>query len=533
MLQSPRNLKLILAYLCCYLASHWVTYIFVYTDFGVTPWNPETGLSFVFSALIGPFAFPAILAANLLGERIVNPLAELSGGLLRAVLYAGIYTAAGTLFAKIATTDRPGSIHHLLKLLLVASLAALAFGILLVVGIGWLYQMPSPRILSAIVTAATGDLIGIVTILPLFIVWQLMPPLNVLTWRTYSIMGAGAVVVITASVIVFGLDSTDQFKFFYLILVPVVACSLLYGFTGAALSVIASDVCMVAIIYLRDVTPGTATELQILMITLSVTGLLLGSVVSERSRLSLQLVESHQKLSDAQSRLLHASRVLLINEMASAIAHEINQPLSAIRNFTRAIQRSLSKKPLDRGKLESLIDAAVSQVDAASTIINDTRRFVRRDTSGGLVASVSDCVALCLRLLHAEVKKSEAEVRTDIPEHLRAMIPAVKLQQVLLNLIRNSIEAVEHADDRRIEISCVPSSEGFARLTVTDSGPGIPEDIRAELFRPFATSKETGLGLGLPLSLSIVNEYGGQLWIAQPGPGRTSIAFSLRTVVWK
>ena len=166
---------------------------------------------------------------------------------------------------------------------------------------------------------------------------------------------------------------------------------------GAALSIVATDFFMMTIISVREFEPGTATELQILMITLSATGLLLGSVVSERVRLSAELVESHQKLSAAQNRLLHASRVLLVNEMASAVAHEMNQPLSAVRNFIRAVQRLLPERELDRAKVGSLIDAAVAQVDAASAIINDTRRLVKRDAADQPTASVSESVDLCLQ----------------------------------------------------------------------------------------------------------------------------------------
>jgi two-component system sensor kinase FixL len=341
----------------------------------------------------------------------------------------------------------------------------------------------------------------------------------------------GALAIGTASFVVFGLDSTDQFKFFYLVLLPVVAFSLLHGFVGAALSVFASDLMMMAIIYGRDVAPGTATELQILMITLSATGLLLGSVVSERARLSKELLESHERLSDAQGRLLHASRVTLINEMASAIAHEINQPLSAIRNYCRAIQRLLPGRQIDSERLGSLVDAAVEQVDAASAIINETRRFVKRETPTAAEATLADSVALCFRLLRQEIRKSGVLVKVEVSPDLRAGIQPVKLQQVLLNLFRNSIEAMGGQDGGKIEVSACRSDDARIMVTVRDTGTGIPEGVRAELFSPFVTTKEHGLGLGLSLSRSIVNEHGGELWCDNSVPGETSISFTVREVM--
>ena len=119
---------------------------------------------------------------------------------------------------------------------------------------------------------------------------------------------------------------------------------------GAALSIVATDFFMMTIISVREFEPGTATELQILMITLSATGLLLGSVVSERSRLSAELVESHQKLSAAQNRLLHASRVLLVNEMASAVAHAM-----AVRE--RGADRAISSRGARRSRaMDPILD---------------------------------------------------------------------------------------------------------------------------------------------------------------------------------
>jgi two-component system, LuxR family, sensor kinase FixL len=520
-------LKVALAYLSGYMALHWVSYVFVYPDFGVTPWDPKTGLTFLTAILLGRLAFPIIFVATLVGQYLLYPYAPLSEDLIKSLLFSIIYTTSGLYFAKVTLGDRLGSIPQLLKLIVIAGITAVLYGVVVVVTVSWLHRMPSPWLLSAIITSATGDLIGTLTIVPLYLVWKSLPSVRPPDKRSYLIIAIGISVVAISSYVVFGLDSTDQFKFFYVVLLPVVAYSLLYGLTGAALSIIATDLCMIGIIYLRDVAPGTATELQILMITLSATGLLLGAVVTERSRLSLQLVESHQKLSDAQSQLLHASRVLLVNEMASAIAHEINQPLSAIRNFARTIKRLLPDKKVDRRKISALIDAAIAQVDSASAIINDTRKFVKRDTNERPSASVSDSVALCLRLLHGELKRSGAVVGLNIPADVYVLIQPVKLQQVLLNLLRNAIEALADRRPAIIEVSCSRTGDA-ARIEVTDSGPGIPPDLRSEMFRPFATSKETGLGLGLPLCRSIANDHGGELWIETSKPGQTTIAFTLR-----
>jgi signal transduction histidine kinase len=519
-------------YLGTYLVLHWATFVFVLPDFRVTPWNLETGLSFLVAYLWGPMTWPLLLTANIAGEYVTGYVSDVRGVLLRSTLYASAYAGFGALLAWWSSGNRQGSLPQILKFLALSAVAALLFGILLVGGISWMTRMPSPRILSAIVTSATGDMIGILSIVPLYFAYTAARSAGGIKKINLLHSAAGVLAIGVASFIVFGLDETDEFKVFYLILLPVVAIALSYGFIGAALSVFASDVMMMVIIYARDVAPATATELQILMITLSTTGLLLGSVVSDRTSLSSELLESHQKLNDAQARLLHSSRVMLINEMASAIAHEINQPLSAIRNYCRAIQRLLSNPLNDQQKLSSLVAAAVEQVDTASEIINETRRFVRREDPGAAKASVNDSIAICVRLLQHDIDKSKIRIRTTSPPELYAGIPPLKLQQVLLNLVKNSVEAIGDCDGI-IFVSTQRIDGGRIEISVRDTGVGIPEKIRADLFNPFVTTKEHGLGLGLSLSHSIVTDHGGELWCENSAPGSTTIRLTLReATIW-
>ena len=524
-------MQLVTAYLLLYMALHWISNIFVYPDFGVTPWDPKTGLSFLLAAILGPVSLPILFIVTSLGQYFITPYSDPLLTMARGFLFAGVYTLAGAIFARTSAADRQGSIPQVLKLLLVGTIAAIIYGILIVALIAWMNRMPSPWLLSAIVTSATGDLIGTATVVPLYIAWQLARPIAAPNLGSIVRLAVAGIVIFGASFVVFGLDSIDQFKFFYLLLLPIVAGALVYGFIGASLSVVATDLCMMAVISVRDLEPGTVTELQILMITLSATGLLLGSVVTERERLSLQLIESHQKLSDAQGRLLHASRVMLVNEMASAVAHELNQPLSAIRNFIRAVKRLLPDGNLDRDRIRTLIESAVTQVDVASTIINDTRQLVKRDADDAATASIVEGMELCLRLLQGELRKVHAEVVQEIDGDIHVHIPPVKLQQVLLNLLRNSLEAVEGRSPATIKITTTLVGSQLVQVTVRDSGSGFTEEIRSELFKPFATSKESGLGLGLNLSRSIIQDHGGELWIQDFGPNTTSIAFTLRRAV--
>jgi two-component system sensor kinase FixL len=177
------------------------------------------------------------------------------------------------------------------------------------------------------------------------------------------------------------------------------------------------------------------------------------------------------------------------------------------------------------------VGAAVEQVDAASSLINDTRRFVKRETPATAQASLADAVALCFRLLQQEVVRGGIHVKVDVSSDLLVGMQPVKLQQILLNLLRNSIEAMGERGCGKIEISASRSDDGRILVTVKDTGIGIDQGIRTELFRPFMTTKEHGLGLGLSLSRSIVNEHGGELWCESSVPGETCICFTLSEVM--
>jgi signal transduction histidine kinase len=525
---APGLLMRAVLYWLGYLVLHWGTFVFVLPEFKVTPWNPETGLSFLVAYLWGPATWPALLVANIAGEYITGYVSDVRGLLLRSVLYASAYTLFGVLFSRWSAANRDGSLLQIVKFLCVAGIAASIFGVLLVTGIAWMTRMPSPRLISAIVTAATGDMIGILSIAPLYVAWKMAWVAGSMQLKHYLQAFTALLIIGIACFVVFGLESTDEFKFFYLVLLPVVAIALVYGVVGAALSIFASDLMMMAIIYARDIAPATATELQILMITLSATGLVLGSVVSERRRLAGELLQSHRKLSAAQAQLLHGSRMMLINEMASAIAHEVNQPLTAVRNYCRAIQRLLYDQS-NNMKLRALVSAAVEQVDVASEIINDTRRFVKREDSETANASIGDCISICGRLLQHELDRNKVRLKTPIRCDIQVRITPIKLQQVLLNLLKNSIEAIEESDGC-ITVRVARQEESI-KISVEDTGVGLDDKTRGELFTPFSTTKEEGLGLGLSLSQNIVSEYGGELWCEHSEPGRTIMSFTLREAV--
>jgi two-component system sensor kinase FixL len=260
--------------------------------------------------------------------------------------------------------------------------------------------------------------------------------------------------------------------------------------------------------------------------------LILGSVVSERSRLSSELIKSHDKLRESQSALIQASRVSLVSEMATALAHELNQPLSSVRNYVRAIQRMLERPRVDRERVRDVIGQAVVQIDSASSLIQQTRRFLRRGEVHLERADLRQIIMMSIELVRPELRRTSIILKTDLPDYIPAVSAnAIQIQQVIVNLLRNARDSiVDSASDlREIRISASTRGRpGFVEVAVSDSGPGIADEIRPRLFRPFQSSKPEGLGLGLSLCSSIVSAHGGELWLDEQVNGRTRFIFTLK-----
>jgi two-component system sensor kinase FixL len=232
--------------------------------------------------------------------------------------------------------------------------------------------------------------------------------------------------------------------------------------------------------------------------------------------------ESEQRLQELQGELVHISRVTALGEMSSALAHELNQPLSAIGNYLNGLRRMVrAEGPLRLDTITDALDRAAEQTLRAGHIIRRLRDFVSRGTTERKVESVSRMVGEASALALVGAKEYGVRVHMQLDRKADAvMADRVQVQQVLLNLIRNAIEAMAHVNDRQrdLTISSSPADGGMVRIGVADSGPGLTPEIAERLFQPFNTSKPAGMGVGLSICRTIVESHGGRIW-AEPNPG--------------
>ena len=223
---------------------------------------------------------------------------------------------------------------------------------------------------------------------------------------------------------------------------------------------------------------------------------------------------AEQSARSLELRLAHVGRFNLMGEMAAGIAHEINQPLSAIATYAQAGKRVLQRGNADTGMLADICTRIDDQARRAGQVIDNLRKFIRKQEIKTQSLDVNRVIAGVLTLIevdaHSEGIPVQVRPREGLP-NVRA--DAVQLQQVLLNLTRNSVDAMRGAigKERGIVIKTECGENGGVRLSVTDHGHGVSANLGEDIFHPFVTTKRDGLGVGLAISNTIVQSYGGTL----------------------
>jgi C4-dicarboxylate-specific signal transduction histidine kinase len=225
-----------------------------------------------------------------------------------------------------------------------------------------------------------------------------------------------------------------------------------------------------------------------------------------------------------QAELAHMSRLNVMGEMATGIAHELNQPLTAIANYASAASKLIGSENQQPDKLMSVLDSVQVQAKRASEIIHRLRKFVKKQTLQKSSVDLNHLVADVVGFMEIETKNDNVQVQLQLQDGLPIVyVDAIHIEQVLMNLIRNSLEAMMSVDEnaRLLTVHTQLNHEGLPLVEVTDTGPGIDRDTLKHIFEPFVTTKGTkGMGMGLSISRSIVEAHGGRLWAeSEPGKG--------------
>lgn len=239
--------------------------------------------------------------------------------------------------------------------------------------------------------------------------------------------------------------------------------------------------------------------------------------------------QAELRVHDLQTELAHVSRVTAMGTLATAIAHELNQPLTSIANYVET-SGELLENP-DEEILEIVREAlrhCAAESMRAGQIVRRLRDFISRGETEHRVESLERVIneASALALVGAGERGVELEVKLD-PAVERAIIDRIQVQQVIFNLVRNAIEAMADSPVRRVRISTSRADGDQIRISIEDSGPGLPADVVDRLFQPFLSTKADGMGVGLSICHTIVTAHGGRIWTEPSSLGGIAFHFTL------
>jgi len=238
--------------------------------------------------------------------------------------------------------------------------------------------------------------------------------------------------------------------------------------------------------------------------------------------------QAERRIEQLQAELMHVARLSELGQMGAALAHELNQPLSAIVNYLQAGRRMLQTADTPPPpRVAETMEKAAAQAERAGQVIRRLREFVAKGETDRRPENVHTVVEEAAALALVGAKSAGITTRIALNAELPPVImDKVQIQQVLLNLIRNALEAMAESQERILTLDAV-AADGFLALSVADTGPGLPEEVVRNLFQPFVTTKSRGMGVGLSICRSIIEAHGGRISAsARPGGG-TIFAFTL------
>lgn len=249
--------------------------------------------------------------------------------------------------------------------------------------------------------------------------------------------------------------------------------------------------------------------------------------IAERLVTAERLRDHEQQL---RERLTHLSRVSTMGEMASSLAHELNQPLTAVATYAQALRRLAAAGTLEDGELLPVLDRIAGEAIRAGNIVHRLKELVRRRETRREPRNVNELIHDVEQLAAADSRLHDAELRLDLTADIPTVnVDGIQIQQVVLNLIRNAVDAMQDTPvvERKVTVHTGLQDDETIFVSVSDAGCGTLEEQRELLFQPFFTTKESGLGVGLSISRSIVNAHGGRMWFTPNDDRGTTFWFTL------
>ena len=500
-------------------------YVFTPDAYGIPLVWPATGVGLAFVYLYGYRLLPALgIAVSLVTWQFTStmmPLVEVLG--IIAATLAGV--ALGTHgLRRFGFSPRFERLRDVWLLLAVGGLAA--SGAAAAAGAwGMAASMEALRFSDTWWLCWMSDLMGLMLVAPVLLTWLGAGP-NRHAEQSHATVAALGLSLVAVAVLVYagdlptGVAMPLSYAVFPLVMLAAVRCPVQ---VTTALTMVAGAIALSGTGWGMGPFAELGLDVSLLSLNAQLALLVLTALV-------LSALRGEREAAEARARqhldeLARAGRLSTLGELSAGLAHELNQPLCALTSYAQA-----SKRLLERGRMEELKDA-LDQLNAsahrAAETVRQMRAFAAGHTPEVACIALPDLLKPVIDLLGPELRRNNVQMEVSLPDpppHIR--VAPVQIEQVLVNLLRNAMEATEGRADGQICLS-VLRDDARLRFSVTDNGPGIPEYRLASLFDPFATWKSGGLGLGLSISRSLVEAHGGHIIARNREQGGAEFQFTL------
>jgi len=489
-----------------YMALDWVSYIHPLTPFNITTWNPQPALAMVLVMLAGAGNGVAIFAAIFLADMVFRAAPGGYGfAALGALLLACGYTAIGVLLRRRVNDPALRALHDLVVFSVIVSLGTALVALAYVAMLDAFHHIGEAGFVRTWLRFWIGDVVGVIVSAPLLLLAADAERRHALGVLLRSAEAWLQILVLVAVMwTMFAVYRDNAARLFYLLFIPLVWSAMRWGMVGA---IVAASVAQVGVLVGMEsqATALPALELQALVAAFTITGLFLGVSVDERRAADEQF-----------KRSLH---LVAAGEMAGAIAHELNQPLTALAANAESVERLLERG--DEGPRARLVLQRMLQDVKRTGEVTRRLRDLFAAGSTQLEAVAGEELMEAARRIGESVVRATAidlEIAPSAPG-VALYIDRVQVELVLRNLLANSVDSLAAAGtaDARIRVRLQPHAGNMALLTVRDNGPGVPVPVSARLFQPFSSGKAAGMGVGLAVSRAIAEAHGGSLDLAE-GP---------------
>jgi len=496
------------AYLVAYVSLDWISA--TEQPFAAYSWNPNTGASIAFALILGrrmiPFMFIAPLLDGLLDNLTIQQVPLPFPFELASAILIGSAYAAAVLFLlhpkqRFDPTLQSTSSLFLLTITAAVTAASVSAGYAgMMVAFGLL---PAADFVAMAVSYWVGDTIGIMVLTPCALVlWTRRHAV----WMSVE-ASLQFVAIAAALTLVYAYWSAQHLQLVYILFVPIVWMAVRTGIEGVCFGILAVQLGFILGFHAFPHEISEMPKVQALMLVLALTGLFAGELVTERRRAEGEL-RLHQE------SLARLARLGSAGELAAAVAHELNQPLMAAGTYTRLVDDAIRTGNADASTVAEIATKAVAQVQRAAAVVRRLRALVRLDHSNRVACRVDHLIRETIDLCRPDLERLAVSVHlttaADLPP---VMVDMLQIEQVLLNLMRNSMEAIGDVGHGTISIEAALTGAEFVEIRVGDTGPGFPSQLAANPFLPFSSTKQEGLGIGLPLCRSIIEAHGGRIWL--------------------